>query len=200
MVRPIRNLGWLVAATVLGLGLAAIGWGLGSSRSPNSDSATPVAARSTMSSSQATVTVTETATSTVTTTITRTAPAGPGNSSPSAPAQIRPQGELVLDEWHDTAGDLTCAEVQTFYDNRSDTAVATVTQTFLTNYTPKHRERQYPDSVDGPSKTLTQTVGIAPYSRKMIMWRLFAPELASKQNPPSSDGTDSVHVGDRRRS
>jgi len=57
--------------------------------------------------------------------------------------------------------------------------------------TLKHREGQYPHSVDGPSKTLRQTVGIAPYSRKMIMWRVCAPELASKQDPPSADGTDS---------
>jgi hypothetical protein len=138
-----------------------------------------------------TVTVTPTETATRAPTITRTPQVRPSVTAPLKTTEARPQGEVVLDEWHDTAGDLTCAEAQTFYDNRSDTAVTTVTQTFVTTYTPKHQDGQYPDLVDGPSKTLTQTVGIAPYSRKMIMWRVCAPELASKQNPPSPDGTDS---------
>ncbi|MGO4341522.1 hypothetical protein [Pedococcus sp. 2YAF34] len=79
----------------------------------------------------------------------------------------------------------------TTYDNRSDTAIDSVTQTFITNYTPKHKEGEYPDSVTGPAKTMTQVVGIAAYSQKVVTWEVCAPELASKQNPPRPDGLDS---------
>jgi hypothetical protein len=38
---------------------------------------------------------------------------------------------------------------------------------------------------------LTQVVGIAAYSQKVITWEVCAPELAAKQNPPRPDGLDS---------
>jgi hypothetical protein len=115
----------------------------------------------------------------------------PTFSPPPAPPAREPQGEVVLGEWHNLAGDLTCALVQTFYDNRSDTPVLSVTQTFTMSYTPKHRLGEYPGSVDGPSKTLTQSAGIAPYTVKELQWEVCAPELADLQNPPRPDGTDS---------
>lgn len=83
------------------------------------------------------------------------------------------------------------ADVQTFYDNRSDTAVKTVTQGFVTMYTPKHSAGQYPAQVSGPAKTLTQAAGISPHSRKMLIVARLCSRLATSQNPPGPDGTDS---------
>ena len=79
----------------------------------------------------------------------------------------------------------------TVYENRSDTAVISITQKFQTSYTPKHADGEYPDDVDGPVKTLTQDAGIAPYGTRTLYWQVCAPELASKQNPVPLDGTDS---------
>lgn len=135
-----------------------------------------------------TVTATETLTTTVT--VTRT-PSEMESSAPQSTKTARPQGTVALDEWHDLSGDLTCAVVQTYYDNRSDTAILKLQQDFVMSYTPKHAEGEYPDSVDGPRKSLTQTVGIAPYTRKEIRWRVCAPELRDKQNEPRADGIDS---------
>ncbi|MFE7860131.1 hypothetical protein [Streptomyces sp. NPDC057403] len=81
--------------------------------------------------------------------------------------------------------------VMTVYENRSDTAVISITQKFQTLYTPKHADGEYPDDVDGPVKTLSQDAGIAPYGTRTLYWQVCAPELASKQNPVPPDGTDS---------
>ncbi|WP_189189235.1 hypothetical protein [Streptomyces albiflavescens] len=81
--------------------------------------------------------------------------------------------------------------VMTVYENRSDTAVISISQKFQTLYTPKHADGEYPDDVDGPVKTLTQDAGIAPYGTRTLYWQVCAPELASKQNPAPADGTDS---------
>ncbi|GAA2816788.1 hypothetical protein GCM10010441_46650 [Kitasatospora paracochleata] len=102
-----------------------------------------------------------------------------------------PQGSLALTVWHDEGASNTCVSVQTVYENRSDTAINSIKQTFQTLYTPKHRDGEYPDSVNGPIKTLTQVAGIAPYQSRTLYWDVCAPELASKQNPPPADGTDS---------
>ena len=189
-----RKLSWfwlaLGATLPLGGGLGILGWGLAHSTAPEGGStrsvvavtaSTPVSPRPTVSTETTTKTVT------VTLTVTKTA-APPKLTTPSpspTPARL-PQGELVVDGWQNGAADLKCVDVQTSYDNRSDTAVDSVTQTFITHYTPKHKGG-YPDLVDGPAKILTQTVGIAPYSKKTITWHVCAPELASKQNPPPPD-------------
>ncbi|MGW4888155.1 hypothetical protein [Streptomyces murinus] len=81
--------------------------------------------------------------------------------------------------------------VMTVFENRSDTAVISITQKFQTSYTPKHDDGEYPDDVDGPVKTLAQDAGIAPYRTRTLYWQVCAPELASKQNPVPADGTDS---------
>ena len=130
----------------------------------------------------ATVITTRTATVTATQTVTVT----PQKESPSR----TPTGDVVLDEWHDQDSSNVCVNVQTFYDNRSDTAVDKVTQYFVADYTPKHKTGQYPALVDGPTVGLTQTVGIPPYPRKEINWQVCAPALAALQNPPPADGTD----------
>ncbi|GAA4598109.1 hypothetical protein GCM10023194_74790 [Planotetraspora phitsanulokensis] len=93
-------------------------------------------------------------------------------------------------EWHDQVADSKCVKVQTFYENRSNTAIKMIAQTFLTDYTPKHRAGQYPDSKNGPIKTLTQNVGIPPFETREVTWDVCAPELAKLMNPPSADGTD----------
>ncbi|MGW2426837.1 hypothetical protein ACWC0C_48300 [Streptomyces sp. NPDC001709] len=84
--------------------------------------------------------------------------------------------------------------VMTVYENRSDTAVISITQKFQTLYTPEHADGEYPDDVDGPVKTLTQDAGIASYGTRTLYWQVCAPELASKQNPVPPDGTDSFRV------
>ncbi|WP_405856900.1 hypothetical protein OG407_09630 [Streptomyces sp. NBC_01515] len=81
--------------------------------------------------------------------------------------------------------------VMTVYENRSDTAVISITQKFQTLYTPKHADGEYPDEVNGPVKMLAQDAGIAPYGTRTLYWQVCAPELASKQNPVPPDGTDS---------
>ncbi|MGW1809762.1 hypothetical protein [Streptomyces sp. NPDC002078] len=97
---------------------------------------------------------------------------------------------MALAEWHDEGASNKCVSVSTRYENRSDTAVNTITQTFQTLYTPRHKDDEYPDEVNGPTKTLTQVAGIAPYQERTLYWDVCAPELASKQNPPPPDGTD----------
>ncbi len=188
--------GWAlgIVAAPVGAGLAVLGWGIAHDPEIPADAAAPAV----------TITATVTAASPVTSTPITNAPtaAVPAVDPPTVtvtesaapvppPAEKTPQGELALDEWHDTAGSPTCATVQTFYDNRSDTAVDKVTQAFQTTYTPKHADGQYPDAVNGPLKKVTQTVGVAPYTRKQIMWQVCAPELKDKQNPPRPDGLDS---------
>lgn len=192
-----RGLTWPVAVGVLGIGLGVLGWGLSFSRSPETDPAsTRIAGPSAPGTATAAtlpekIAQTATATVTQTQTVTRTStlPSAPA-SSPDVTSKPRPQGELVLDEWHNVSGTLTCVVVQTYYDNRSDTAVLNISQTFVTSYTPKHPDGEYPEAVDGPSKTLTQTAGLAPYTRKLLTWRVCAPELAARQNPPRADGVD----------
>ncbi|MFJ9120338.1 hypothetical protein ACIRJO_32990 [Streptomyces sp. NPDC102394] len=144
-----------------------------------------------------TVTVTQTIAPTPTPTPTPVASrtsATPTQAPSSAPAPTparTPQGSVALTEWHD--GDATdkCVNVMTVYENRSDTAVISITQKFQTLYTPKHADGEYPDDVDGPVKTLSQDAGIAPYGTRTLYWQVCAPELASKQNPVPPDGTDS---------
>ncbi|MFG2520193.1 hypothetical protein [Streptomyces sp. NPDC048527] len=140
---------------------------------------------------------------TITQTITATPPPGPRASAAAAatttpptktassPARPAPQGSVALGEWHDGDATNKCVNVMTHYENRSDTAVISITQTLQTNYTPKHSKDEYPDSVDGPLKTLTQDAGIEPYGERTLYWQVCAPELASKQNPVPADGTDS---------
>ena len=87
----------------------------------------------------------------------------PTVSSAPAPAPARtPQGSVALTEWHDGDATNKCVNVMTVYENRSDTAVISITQKFQTLYTPKHTDGEYPDEVDGPVKTLSQDAGIAP--------------------------------------
>ncbi|WP_055631345.1 hypothetical protein [Streptomyces griseoruber] len=102
-----------------------------------------------------------------------------------------PQGSVALTEWHDGDATNKCVNVMTVYENRSDTAVISITQKFQTLYTPKHADGEYPDDVDGPVKTLAQDAGIAPYGTRTLYWQVCTPELASKQNPVPLDGTDS---------
>lgn len=144
-----------------------------------------------------TVTVTQTIAPTPTPTPTSTPAARRTSATPtpavsSAPAPARtPQGSVALTEWHDGDATNKCVNVMTVYENRSDTAVISVTQKFQTLYTPKHADGEYPDDVDGPVKMLTQDAGIAPYGTRTLYWQVCAPELASKQNPVPADGTDS---------
>lgn len=148
-----------------------------------SSSPTPESLASTLPSSSPSPVPTVTVTETVTTTPKPVTPT-------QAPPKKQPQGTMAIDEWNDLSGTLTCAVVQVFDDNRSDTPILTIRQTFVTSYTPKHAEGQYPALVDGPAKTLSQTVGIPPYTRKEILWKVCAPELAPLQNPPRPDGID----------
>jgi hypothetical protein len=112
--------------------------------------------------------------------------------TPSSPSPSkRPLGSLAITNWSDIWSDNKCVDVRVWYDNRSDTAVDVITQSFLTNYTPKHRPGTYPDLVDGPTKTLSQQVGIQAFTKKIIEWNVCAPELVALQNPPPPDGTDS---------
>ncbi|WSM52474.1 hypothetical protein OG963_01870 [Streptomyces sp. NBC_01707] len=116
----------------------------------------------------------------------------PTASSAPAPAPPRaPLGSVTLTEWHDGDATNKCVNVMTVYENRSDTAVISITQKFQTSYTPKHADGEYPDDVDGPVKTLTQDAGIAPYGTRTLYRQVCAPDLASKQNPVPADGTDS---------
>lgn len=146
-----------------------------------------------------TVTVTQTVTPTPMPTPTSTPAAShtsaiptPTASSAPAPAPPRaPLGSVTLTEWHDGDATNKCVNVMTVYENRSDTAVISITQKFQTSYTPKHADGEYPDDVDGPVKTLTQDAGIAPYGTRTLYWQVCAPDLASKQNPVPADGTDS---------
>lgn len=146
-----------------------------------------------------TVTVTQTIAPTPTPTPTPTpiasrtsATLAPAVSSAPTPAPARtPQGSVALTEWHDGDATNKCVNVMTVYENRSDTAVISITQKFQTLYTPKHADGGYPDQVDGPVKMLTQDAGIAPYATRTLYWQVCAPELASKQNPVPPDGTDS---------
>lgn len=152
-----------------------------------------------------TVTATLTVTATVTVTATPTALASEAPAPETTPAPVKahvPQGALALIEWHDQAATNKCVQVMTVYENRSDTAVNSITQKFQTMYTPKHAEGEYPDSVDGPDKSMTQVAGIAPYKTRTLYWDVCAPELASKQNPPPADGTDSFmsEIGAQPRS
>ncbi|MGW2743928.1 hypothetical protein [Streptomyces sp. NPDC001450] len=55
---------------------------------------------------------------------------------------------------------------------------------------PRHKDGEYPHEVNGTVKTLTQVAGIAPYQERTLYWHVCAPKLASKQNPPPSDGAD----------
>lgn len=181
----------LVALAVSGpLSLGMIAIGIGMALNPSGATIRPaerpiVNAENEVTSPVPVVTVT----ATVVISPSATAPViAPPTTSPTP--KRRPQGTVVLDEWHDQSATLTCVNVQTYYDNRSDTAVNTITQSFVTMYTPKHADGQYPSEIDGPVKTLTQTVGIAPYTRKAIFWDVCAPELADKQNPPRADGID----------
>ncbi|WP_128381295.1 hypothetical protein [Streptomyces cavernae] len=143
------------------------------------------------------VTVTQTITLTPTPTSTPVASQASAIPTPTvspapevAPARI-PQGSVALTEWHNGDATNECVNVMTVYENRSDTAVISITQKFQTMYTPKHADGEYPDDVDGPVKTLTQDAGIAPYGTRTLYWQVCAPELASKQNPVPPDGTDS---------
>ena len=76
------------------------------------------------------------------------------------------------------------------YDNRSDTAIDTVTQSVQSLYTPKHKIGTYPELVAGPIKTVTQSVGIAAFAQKRITWEVCVPELVPLQNKPPADGLD----------
>jgi hypothetical protein len=111
-------------------------------------------------------------------------------SNPSPSPTKTPQGVVVVADFHAGAATNTCVSVQTLYENRSDTAVNTVTQSFVTTYTPKHKAGTYPSDVNGPTKTLTTTAGIAPFQSRWVVWQVCAPELAALQNPPPADGTD----------
>lgn len=152
----------------------------------------PVAAAPTV-----TVTVTQTITPALTQTSTPVAgrtsaiPTQAASSVPAPTPARTPLGSVALTEWHDGDATNKCVNVMTVYENRSDTAVISITQKFQTSYTPKHADGGYPDDVDGPVKTLTQDAGIAPYGTRTLYWQVCAPELASKQNPVPADGTDS---------
>jgi len=143
------------------------------------------------------VTVTQTITSTPTSTPTPAAsrtsatPTLAVSSTPAIAPARAPQGSVALTEWHDGDATNKCVNVMTVYENRSDTAVISITQKFQTLYTPKHADGAYPDEVDGPVKMLTQDAGIASYGTRTLYWQVCAPELASKQNPVPPDGTDS---------
>ncbi|MEV7740055.1 hypothetical protein AB0O75_49975 [Streptomyces sp. NPDC088921] len=148
----------------------------------------PAAATSTVTVTQ---TITPTPTPTPVASRTSAIPTPTAFSAP-APAPARtPQGSVALTEWHDGDATNKCVNVMTVYENRSDTAVISITQKFQTLYTPKHADGEYPDEVDGPVKTLTQDAGIAPYGTRTLYWQVCAPELAPKQNPVPPDGTDS---------
>ncbi|WP_331755580.1 hypothetical protein [Streptomyces sp. NBC_01643] len=99
-----------------------------------------------------------------------------------AGAARTPLGSIALTQWHDGDATNKCANVMTVYENRSDTAVISITQKFQTSYTPKHADGECPDDVDGPVKRLTQDAGIAPCGTRTLYWQLCAPELAAKQN------------------
>ncbi|SBW18605.1 putative membrane protein [Candidatus Protofrankia californiensis] len=111
--------------------------------------------------------------------------------APSVKITHAPQGEIVLTEWHDTTSTNTCVRVQTYYQNRSDTAIREISQSFVTLYTPRHPEGTYPGLREGPVKTLTQSAGIPPFEQRILYWDVCAPELAKLQNPPRPDGTNS---------
>ena len=115
----------------------------------------------------------------------------PATTPPPAPVAVpQPQGTIALTVWHDHGADNRCVAVETIYENRSDTALNTVTQVFVTMYTPKHANGTYPALKDGPTKSMTQTVGIPPYGTRTIGWNVCAHELVAKQNPPPADGVD----------
>ena len=135
---------------------------------------------------------TVTATATVTETTSPTAESSSVSTPTPSPSQTKPapQGSVAVTVWHDLSSDNKCAWVETVYENRSNTAVNTITQTFQTTYTPKHKDGTYPDDKNGPTKTLTQTAGIAPYKSRTLDWHVCAPELAALQNKPPADGID----------
>jgi hypothetical protein len=111
------------------------------------------------------------------------------------PAPVRthhiPQGSVSLVQHNETAATNKCSRVVAIYENRSDTAVISITQSFQTTYTPKHRDGEYPDDKNGPVKTLTQTAGIPPYGTRQVTWDVCAPELAKLMNPYHQGETDS---------
>ncbi|MFF2505797.1 hypothetical protein ACFVTY_20760 [Streptomyces sp. NPDC058067] len=51
-----------------------------------------------------------------------------------------PLGSVALTEWHDGDATNKCVNVMTVYENRSDTAVISITQNFQTLHTPKHAD------------------------------------------------------------
>ncbi|GAB2816688.1 hypothetical protein GCM10022221_13460 [Actinocorallia aurea] len=107
------------------------------------------------------------------------------------PPRVLPQGSVVLVERHTTVAGDECARVVAVYENRSDTAVVSITQSFQTMYTPKHEDGTYPDDKNGPIKTLTQDAGIAPFGTRQLTWDVCAPELTKLMNPYPEDGIDS---------
>ena len=161
--------------TPIAVAIAVVG-GMAVDRPPSA----PVAAR-------AAPTVTMTATPTP---IEPSAPPTPSSPAPAPSPSKAPQGVVLVTSFHDGDATNTCVSVQTFYENRSDTAVNTVTQSFVTLYTPKHKAGTYPSEVDGPIKTLTTTVGIAPFQSRWVVWQAWRTGTCRLAEPSSSDGTD----------
>lgn len=121
----------------------------------------------------------------VTVTVTRK----PRSSGAQKPKR-RPQGDVELVEWHNEAANNKCVDVDTYIENRSDTAINEITVKFRTTYTPKHGEDEYPESKNGPVKILTQVAGISPYGKRKLIWEVCAPELAKRMNPYRPEMTD----------
>src|SRR6476646_8632690 len=125
----------LAISLPVGAGLAALGWGIASAnRAPQLTTASPAAHAPTTAPTPTATTSTATVTATVTQAVAQPAP----SPTPAQPAPRTPQGTVVLSDAHNLGGDLRCTDVQIIYDNRSDTAVNTITQAFVMTYTPKH--------------------------------------------------------------
>ncbi|MEO3788403.1 hypothetical protein ABGB12_34170 [Actinocorallia sp. B10E7] len=125
-----------------------------------------------------------------TVTVTVEAPVPSRSARPPEPSSRPvPQGSVVLVHRSTTASDDECTRIVTVYENRSNTAVVSITQSFQTSYAPKHEEGEYPEDKDGPVKTLTQDAGIAPYATRQLTWDVCAPELTKLMNPYPEDGT-----------
>lgn len=147
-----------------------------------------------------TVTVTETQTETSSPVETPTPAETPSSfNTPAAAPTVQPEGTLAIADWHDkgNSADGTCVTVQIVYENRSNTAIDAVSQNFQTLYTPQHAPNTYPGEVNGPTKTLTQQVGVAAFQQRTTYWEVCAPELASVKSgmDPNGNGTD-TYEGD----